>query len=340
MHRSQACARVQAHVEQDHCRLCPVPSAAMRHVDQIMRATAARECTILITGESGTGKEVTARAIHAASSRARGPFVPVDCAALCASLLESQLFGHRRGSFTGAETNTLGFFRAADGGTLFLDEIGELQPPMQAKLLRAIQDKAVVPLGAVDPIDVDARIIAATHRDLEAMVQRGTFRQDLYFRLNVVQIELPQLRQRPETILPLALHFLNEQTALYHESGKTLSDGAVAALLDYAWPGNIRELANAIEHGFLLAGQRAVIDTEHLPATVCKATRDRLGTDTLPLMHLDEAQRLLIAQALRATGGRRAQTARVLGIHRQRLYRLMHRFHLDDSRYPSRSAPH
>src|SRR6188508_772793 len=212
---------------------------------------APRSATVLIEGETGAGKEVAARQIHSLSPRASHPFVPVDCTVFSTELMESQLFGHVKGAFTGAVAAALGFVRCADRGTLFLDEIGELPLAVQAKLLRCIQERTVVPVGGVEPIPVDLQIVAATHRDLAAMVREGRFRQDLYFRLNVVRLTIRPLRQRRDEILPLARYFVEDVAGAYDEPVKSLSPSAEDTLVRYDWPGNVRELRNAIERAFL-----------------------------------------------------------------------------------------
>ena len=289
---------------------------------------APRSATVLIEGETGVGKEVAARQIHALSPRANQPFVPVDCTVFATELMESQLFGHVKGAFTGAVAAALGFVRCADGGTLFLDEIGELPLPVQAKLLRTIQERTVVPVGGVEPIPVNLRIVAATHRDLAAMVAAGQFRQDLYFRLNVVRINIEPLRQRRGEIVSLAEHFVQDIATTYGELPKTLSPAAMDALLRYVWPGNVRELRNAIERAFLFCGDRT-IDLAHLPseirdfATTLPATiewdRPAFESDLIP--SLAEAERLLIARVLKVTGGNQSDAARLLDIERHRLRR-------------------
>lgn len=286
-----------------------------------------RDHTVLIRGESGSGKELVARAIHAASRRAVRPFVAVDCTTLRDALFESQLFGHVRGAFTGAEQATLGFFRAADGGTLFLDEIGELPPHIQAKLLRCIQEGTVVPLGSVEPIRVNVRIVAATHRDLQTMVREGTFRGDLYYRLNVVCLEVPALRDRREDIPALARFFLEQQASLYHEPARTLSEDASTALCAYHWPGNVRELANAIEHACAFS-EGSEIQLRDLPPTVQLAAASTLTSLEDQVLTLEAAERLAILRALRAAGSNRARAAQLLQIERHRLYRKIRRYQL------------
>jgi DNA-binding NtrC family response regulator len=303
------------------------PEAAETLQTDIERV-APRSATVLIEGETGVGKEIAARKIHALSPRADKPFVPVDCTVFSSELMESQLFGHVRGAFTGAVAAALGFVRCADGGTLFLDEIGELPLAVQAKLLRSIQERTVVPVGGVEPIPVDLRIIAATHRDLAAMVRESTFRQDLYFRLNVVRLSIRPLRQRRDEILPLAEVFLQDIAAAYAEPAKTLAPAANDALVRYDWPGNVRELRNAIERAFLFCGDRT-IDVAHLPTEIREAVANRQprdpwtipagGSDSIP--RLADAERLLIARVLKVTGGNQSDAARLLDIERHRLRR-------------------
>jgi DNA-binding NtrC family response regulator len=289
---------------------------------------APRSATVLIEGETGVGKEVAARQLHALSPRANQPFVPVDCTVFSTELMESQLFGHVKGAFTGAVAPALGFVRCADSGTLFLDEIGELPLSVQAKLLRTIQERTVVPVGGVEPIPVDLRIVAATHRDLAAMVAAGQFRQDLYFRLNVVRIHIAPLRERRDEIVQLAKHFVQDVAAAYAELPKSLSPAATDALLCYNWPGNVRELRNAIERAFLFCGDRT-IDVAQLPSEIREYTATPPTSDewTNPAFESDsipslaEAERLLIARVLKVTGGNQSDAARLLDIERHRLRR-------------------
>jgi DNA-binding NtrC family response regulator len=292
---------------------------------------APRSATVLIEGETGVGKEVAAREIHARSRRASRPFVPVDCTAFSTELMESQLFGHEKGAFTGAVSAALGFVRCADGGTLFLDEIGELPLAVQAKLLRCLQERMVVPVGGAQPIAVDVRVIAATHRNLAAMVREGTFRQDLFFRLNVVRLTIQPLRERREEILTLATHFLQEIAECYEEPGKCLAPQAAAALLRYSWPGNVRELRNAMERAFLFCVDRTILP-DHLPAEVVEFTspapddiwrhapHDFAGVGH-EIPRLADAERSLIARALQAAGGNQTDAARLLDVERHRLRR-------------------
>lgn len=293
-------------------------SPAIRTLSEIAAGVAARHCTVMILGETGSGKEMLARFIHSRSGRAGKPFIPVDCSTLSDGLFESELFGHVRGAFTGAVRDALGFVRAADGGTLFLDEIGELTPALQAKLLRVVQERTIVPVGDTRPRRVDVRIIAATHRDLQAMVRAETFRQDLFFRLNVVVLHLPPLRQRPEDVLPLARHFLGAQAALYGEAMKRLSPETAELLGRYDWPGNVRELANAMEHAHVLASDETIE-----PADLPPRLRERTGGVPAGAgeLRLEQVERQTIAEALKRTNFNKAAASRMLGINVQRLAR-------------------
>ncbi len=302
-------------------------SESISSLRSLIETIGRRSCTVLIQGESGTGKELVARHVHAAGDRVHGPFVTVDCTTLQGTLLESQLFGHVKGAFTGAEQETLGFFRAADGGTLLLDEVGELHPRVQAKLLRCIQDRAVVPLGSVKPIPADVRIIAATHRNLKEMVRHGEFREDLYYRLDVVRLEVSPLRARKDDIIRLAEHFLQEQSRFYQEPVKRLPPDTCVTLKAYAWPGNVRELANAMEHAHIMCqGDQVVVGD--LP----EALRSRVAPvdvlDSGDIVPLEVAERRLVERALHAARGHQAQAAQMLQIERRRLYRKVRRYGL------------
>ncbi|MGH7176359.1 MAG: sigma-54 interaction domain-containing protein [Tepidisphaeraceae bacterium] len=294
-------------------------SEPMRRLGVQLQALGRRRCTVLLRGESGTGKELAARLIHFHSPRSTGPFVPVDCTTLRDTLFESQLFGHTRGAFTGADRATLGFYRAADGGTLFLDEIGELPMQSQAKLLRCIQEGTVTPLGATAGVPAKVRVIAATHRDLSAMVREGQFRQDLYYRLNVACLRLPTLRERVEDIPLLARHALAELARLYEEPPRKLSPAAMRVLVAYTWPGNVRELMNAVEHALVFADGERELDVHDLPEDV---RHEQPASATDPgLITLEAAERKLIEAALKATGGNQSRTAQALAIERHRLRR-------------------
>jgi DNA-binding NtrC family response regulator len=291
-------------------------SHAMRAVQKLIGLVADSDATVLISGETGTGKEVVARAIHRHGRRTAGGFVAVNCAAIPTELLESELFGHALGAFTGARAERSGAFRDAAGGTLFLDEIGDMPLAMQAKILRALQERVVTPVGG-RPIAVDVRIIAASHRDLVAAVREGSFREDLYYRLNVVPIDLPPLRERLSDIVPLAEHFLG----VAGSAAKRLAGDAAARLLAHLWPGNVRELKNAMERVAVLARGDAVVaaDLDFLgPARSTAEAEDWTAGELPEAVARLEAH--MIARTLHETGGNRAEAARRLGIHRQLLY--------------------
>ncbi|MBN9511399.1 MAG: sigma-54-dependent Fis family transcriptional regulator [Alphaproteobacteria bacterium] len=299
-------------------------SAAMREVQKAIGMLADTDATVLITGETGTGKEVVARAIHRHGARAGRAFVAVNCAAIPAELLESQLFGHVRGAFTGAIADRAGSFREADRGTLFLDEVGDMDLALQAKLLRVLQDRVVTPLGG-RPVPVDVRILAATHHDLARAVAEGTFREDLFYRLGVVPLALPPLRERLADIVPLAEHFL-----ALAPGQKRLSAAAAARLMAHPWPGNVRELRNAMERVAVLS-RRPVIGSEDFDflqaAPAAGAPVDWLEGELPQAVARLEAA--MIRRALLATSGNRAEAARRLGIHRQLLYEKLRRYGID-----------
>jgi DNA-binding NtrC family response regulator len=291
-------------------------SPSMREVQKTIGLVADSDATVLITGETGTGKEVVARTIHRVGARSSGPFMALNCAAIPKDLLESELFGHVKGAFTGAILERKGSFREASGGTLFLDEIGDMDLAMQAKILRTIQERVVTPVGG-KPQKVDVRIVAATHRDLEQWVKQGRFREDLFYRLNVVPIELQPLRKRIPDILPLAEHFL----ALASSPKKHLSDEAGERLTGHAWPGNVRELRNAMERVAVLCRSDIVAASDLDFLTVSAATTRENGDDDSHLSSaVEKVERRLIAEALTESKGNRAEAARRLGIHRQLLH--------------------
>lgn len=304
-------------------------SGAFRSIVETVEMVALRKSSVIISGETGTGKEMVARQIHARSLRAKQGFVPVDCAALSGNILESQLFGHVKGSFTGAIMDTVGFFRAADGGTIFLDEIGELDLDLQAKLLRVLQESSVTPVGATKAHPIDVRVICATNRDLKQMIRDGTFRADLYFRLNIVTLEVPPLRDRREDILLLADYFLEKQAALYNEPVKKLSLETERILKNYDWPGNVRELANVMEHAHITS-RTDVIEPLDIPSDV-------LTGDIALAMHQEEfpsfkqLQKQLVIRALQKTRGRKMATAKLLEIDHRKLDRLVEEFNLQPS---------
>ncbi|AME25939.1 sigma-54-dependent transcriptional regulator [Burkholderia sp. PAMC 26561] len=300
-------------------------SDALRDVQKSIGRAAATDATVLINGETGTGKEVAARVLHDASDRRQAPFIAVNCAAIPADLLESELFGHTKGAFTGAVSERLGQFARADGGTLFLDEIGDLPWPLQAKLLRVLQERIVTPVGSNAQVRIDVRIVAATHRDLQAEVAAQRFREDLFYRLNVIPIHLPPLRERPADIAPLAAHFL-AIAATGSTRPKTLGDDAKKLLLQHAWPGNVRELKNAMERVFALARGPVVVANDlaflsRTPGSGDTTSGLPAGWLDLPLPDaVEQLERLAIAHALSITSGNRAEAARRLGISRQSLY--------------------
>ena len=304
-------------------------SPAFNSILDMIKAIAARKCPIIITGETGVGKEMVARQIHNSGDRSDRVFVPVDCTTLTGQLFESQLFGHTRGAFTGAVDKTLGFFRAADGGTIFLDEISEIPLELQAKLLRVLQQAMVTPLGSTKSYPIDVRVLCATNSNLYEMVKEGSFRADLYYRLNVVNLEVPPLRQRKEDILPLAEYFLANQSAFYNEPPKVLSPTIKELLLNYAWPGNIRELANTIERAYVLTVGRE-IQPATMPFEIIVADSVAYPKHELPT--LDEVKRRIILQTLEFTRGRKIAAAKILGIERRRLNRLIDRLDIPETK--------
>lgn len=295
-------------------------SAVFGSIIETINTVASRQCSMIITGETGAGKEMVARQIHLCSDRADKVFVPVDCTTLTGQLFESQLFGHVRGAFTGAVSDTLGFFRAADGGTIFLDEISEIPLDLQAKLLRVLQESSVTPVGSVKSWPIDVRVLCATNQNLKQLVDSGKFRPDLFYRLNVVTINVPPLRERPQDILALAEYFLARQAEFYNEPYKVLSEQTKKLLLEYSWPGNVRELANVIERAYILTGAE-LITPAAIPAEILTAAPVKDGKARLPT--LDEAQRKVIIQALRSTGSRKIAAAKILGLERRKLNRLI-----------------
>ncbi|MCB9551072.1 MAG: sigma-54 dependent transcriptional regulator [bacterium] len=303
-------------------------SRAMRQVYDLVERLAHTTATVLVTGESGTGKELIAKALHDMSARRDGQFVAINCAAMPENLLESELFGHARGAFTGARDDRDGLFIRADGGTLFLDEIGEMPAGMQAKLLRALQEQKVRPVGGDKEVKFDARLVCATNRDLESEVAAGRFREDLYYRINVVQIELPPLRSRGSDILLLAQHFLETYAARYNAPVRGIGREAAEKLTTWHWPGNVRELQNCIERAVALA-RFDHIGVDDLPARM-REVRQSTGVfdaespdDLIPIAELE---RRYILRALEVIGGNKTATADALGIDRKTLYRKLERY--------------
>ncbi len=290
---------------------------ATLHILEVARDVASSEATVLITGESGTGKTLLAKLVHAASPRSRGPFVTVDCTSFQEALLESELFGHKRGAFTGAVSDKVGKVETAQGGTLFLDEIGEVAPQLQGKLLRLVEERTYERLGDPAPRRVDARIIAATNRDIEAMVSERTFREDLFYRLSVVDLSIPPLRSRPEDVLLLARDFVAAFSRSHDKRVNCWEQDVERCLVRHSWPGNVRELANTMERAVLLCPGRT-IRSEHLPARLMEGrSPSGAGEDLLPLMELEEQQ---IRRAL-ALNLPLEETARRLGIDPSTLWR-------------------
>ncbi len=297
-------------------------STKMQRVYRLIEKVSQHNYPVLILGESGTGKELVARSIHFSGSRRNKPFVPVDCSALVPTLIESELFGYVKGAFTGAMHAKTGLMESAGSGTLFLDEIGDMPIDLQAKLLRAIQEKEVKPVGSTDRISIAVRVIAATNRDLETAVRQGQFRQDLFFRLNVVQIKLPPLRERKSDIPLLVNAFLEK----FSEAGGTraISEEAMARLIAYDWPGNIRELENAIERAVAL-GSGPILHVGDLPSGLHYAVGDRMPQAD-ELLPLEELERRAILRALREAGGDKLAAARLLGIGKTTLYRKLKQY--------------
>lgn len=294
-------------------------SRRFQEVYDLAQKVAASDLNVLVLGESGTGKELVAAAIHYAGSRAERRFLAINCAALTETLLESQLFGHRRGAFTGATENRQGLLAEADRGTLLLDEVGELSPALQAKLLRVLQEGEFIPVGATKPRKVDVRFIAATNKNLEEMVAQGAFREDLYYRLNVFSLQLPPLRERPEDIAALAYHFLEQAAIRTGRPQPELAPDALAALCRYEWPGNVRELQNVMERGLVITRGPAITAAE-LPLHLTRPAAVNGGGATEPVT-LAEAERRQVARILRRTGWNKSQAARLLDITRSTLDR-------------------
>ena len=298
-------------------------SPAMQRIYSQLAQLAATETSVLLTGESGTGKELVARSIHRRSRRASGPFVAVDCAAIPETLLESELFGHAKGAFTDARQERQGLFVRAGGGTLFLDEIGELPLTMQAKLLRALEERRVRPVGGDQEIPFDTRVISATNRDLDAAIEEKRFREDLYYRINVIQIELPPLRARGSDVLLLAQHFLGVFAESAGKEVTAIQPAAADRLLSYNWPGNVRELRNVVERAVALT-QFDQIAVGDLPEKIRDYRGGQVvigGDDPSELVSLEELERRYIAHVLEATGGNQTKAAAILGVDRKTLYR-------------------
>jgi two-component system response regulator HydG len=303
-------------------------SPKMQRVYKLVEKVSQHNYPLLILGESGTGKELVARSIHYSGPRRQKPFMPVDCSALVPTLIESELFGYVKGAFTGATQSKQGLLETAEGGTVFLDEIGDLPVDLQAKLLRALQEKEVKPVGATERVRVNVRVIAATNRELEAAIRTGSFRQDLYFRLNVVQIKLPPLRERKSDI-PLLVNYFLEKFSDPGRAMRTIAEDAMARLMAYDWPGNVRELENAIERAVAL-GTGPILHAGDLPSNLNYGRSERLpGNDEL--LPLEELERRAIFRALRETGGDKLAAAKLLGIGKTTLYRKLKQYDREPS---------
>lgn len=301
-------------------------TAKMQRVYKMIEKVSQHNYPVLILGESGTGKELVARSIHFSGPRKDKPFAPVDCSALVPTLIESELFGYVKGAFTGAIQSKHGLLEAAEGGTLFLDEIGDMPVDLQAKLLRALQEREIKPVGATERRAINVRVIAATNRDLEAAIRNGSFRQDLYFRLNVVQVKIPPLRERKNDIVLLVNAFL-EKYADPSQPLRTISEEAMRRLMAYDWPGNVRELENAIERAVAI-GSGPIVHVGDLPSNLHYPSTERLP-DKDELLPLDELERRAILRTLRETGGDKLAAARLLGIGKTTLYRKLKQYNLD-----------
>jgi DNA-binding NtrC family response regulator len=301
---------------------------AMRRVFELIQKVAETDLTVLVRGESGTGKELVAQALHQRSPRRQRPFVAVNCAAISRELVESELFGHEKGAFTGADARRIGRFEAADGGTIFLDEIGDMAPETQAKVLRVLQERSLERVGSTKPVSVDVRVVAATHRDLEAEVKRGRFREDLYYRLKVVQIELPPLRERLEDVPALVERFLGQLAERLGRERRRMGASALAALARQAWPGNVRELRNVVEQAVVLSSHDPIEDHDLSLAQGAGSTPSSAGPEAnggsgsfgdAKRRATEDFERAYLLRALRQHGGNISRTAEAIGMVRQSL---------------------
>ncbi len=307
-------------------------SPSMKKVMELVEKVSITDSTVLLTGESGTGKEMIARALHRMSRRAAGPFISVNSGGIPEGLLESELFGHVKGSYTGAHATTIGHFQAAEGGTLFLDEIGNMGHPMQVKLLRTLQEREVTPVGSIVSVPINTRLISATNSDIRRDVDDGSFRRDLFYRLNVFEIKIPPLRERPMDVIPLAEHFLSSMRGPF--GGEELSENTITALLTYSWPGNVRELENVMERAVVLAGKEK-ITIEHLPDWISGSSfMDTPSTDSDGTLHLNvfvnSIERHYIQKALVASGGVKSRAASKLGLKRTTLLARMKKLGIEE----------
>ncbi len=300
---------------------------AIERVFRVMEKVARTDSSVLITGESGTGKELVARAIHFSSERANKRFLPINCGALPENLLESELFGYRRGAFTGAMQDKVGLLKAADKGTIFFDEIGDMPLSLQVKLLRALQERECYPLGSNEPISFDVRVVCATNKDLEKEAREGRFREELLYRINVIGIRLPALRERKDDIPLLANHFLNKYEKTLGRTVMRFSKGAMRLILNYGWPGNVRELENTVERAAILA-ETDVIHSHDLPEKILGAATENAVFESG--MTLEELERDHLRRVLNEVKGDKVRAAQLLGIHLSTLYRKMQRYHLEN----------
>lgn len=299
----------------------------MATVYKRITAAARCHCSVFISGESGTGKELVARAIHLNSSRNEGPFIPINCSAITGTLIEAELFGYRKGAFTGAEKDHEGLFMAAHQGTLFLDEIADMEPGTQAKLLRSIQERRIRPVGSVDEIPVDVRFIAATNQNVEEALKDKLLREDLYHRLNVIQIEIPPLRRMRDEIPELLASLLITKGEEHHKDSSKFDDGAIVALQNYSWPGNIREAMNIVER-CVVNTDGLTIGLQDLPEQITSRRTTNRPEESVPTF--DEAERDLVVRALRQANGNKSQAAELLGISRPRLYKKIELYGLEE----------
>ena len=320
--------RLQTDISRNHSMVGESP--AMHKVHEFIAKVASADSTVLITGASGTGKELVARAIHESSPRFRKPYVAINCATLAEALMESELFGHERGAFTGAVTQKKGKMEVADGGTLVLDEIGDLAPGLQAKLLRVLQDHEFDRVGGTRKIKVDVRVIAVTNRDLKKAVKDGSFREDLFYRIHVVSLEVPTLRKRPEDIPLLARYFADQYGSRCKRRLWGISDEAMECLMNYSWPGNIRELENAIEHAVVL-GSSEFIRPEELPESVLESRQSGEAVPTQYHQKILETKKKVILEAFQRAKGSYVEAAKLLGVHPNYLHRLVRNMNLKDA---------
>lgn len=295
-------------------------SPAMQDVFDLIDRVGPASTSVLITGESGTGKEIIARALHNRSPRAKRPFIAINCTAIPDTLMESELFGHLKGSFTGAQTDKKGLFEEADGGTLFLDEIGDMDISLQAKLLRVLQERTIKPVGGNQSKPIDVRVLAATHKDLKKSIGNGGFREDLYYRLSVIPIVLPPLRHRPEDIPLLAHHFLRKYSAMNNGKVVSFTQDALRKLMSFSWPGNVRELENMIERLVVLS-RSTEIDAPEIPQADQTTSEQFFGQATSDSPTLEDLEKRYIQLVLEKTGGKKEKAAQILGINRRTLYR-------------------